>query len=91
MEEPNPEPVVQSRTEREAIPLATDVVVEDDRFNELFNTTDPSDLAAKFATGRINSIDSAMGINQRLLTVNELFGGDMQSFNASIAKLNGYE
>ena len=29
-----------------------------------------------------------MGINQRLLIVNELFGGDMQAFNNAVAKLN---
>ncbi len=66
----------------------TDVAVDEERFAAIFKSPESADLATKFASGRIETIDSAMGINQRLLIVNELFGGDMQAFNTSVQQLN---
>ena len=43
---------------------------------------------SRFGHVPIASIESAMGLNERIFTLNELFGGDKSLFDAWVAKLN---
>lgn len=45
-------------------------------------------LAAKLGYGSAYDLKSAIGINDKFLFVNELFGGSMEKFNKSIENLN---
>ena len=58
---------------------------------ELFIEKDPMDLSNRFANQPINDVAKAMGINERILTINELFGGDQQAFLSIVNRLNNAE
>jgi hypothetical protein len=45
-------------------------------------------LAAKLQHGSLSDLRSAIGINDKFLLVNELFGGSMEKYNKSIDNLN---
>lgn len=45
-------------------------------------------LAAKLQNRSVNDLRSAIGINDKFLLVNELFGGSMEKYNKSIENLN---
>lgn len=85
VEKPDSRPLHAVTQEAEA---QFDVAVDQSRFDAVFQIEEGANLAAKYASGRIDKIDNAMGINQRLLIVNELFGGDMQAFNGALTVLN---
>lgn len=66
--------------------VTTDVSPEMER---LFIINKAVDLSDKLAMSKIEDISKAMGINERLFNLNELFGGNMELFNNTIAILNG--
>ena len=45
-------------------------------------------LAAKLQNRSVNDLRNAIGINDKFLLVNELFGGSMEKYNKSIENLN---
>ena len=45
-------------------------------------------LAAKLQQNPVHDLRSAIGINDKFLFVNELFGGSMEKYNKSIENLN---
>lgn len=45
-------------------------------------------LAAKFQQAPVNDLKSSIGLNDKFLFVNELFGGSMEKYNKSIDNLN---
>lgn len=49
---------------------------------------DDNSLAAKLNKKPVDSLKTAIGINDKFLFVNELFGGSMEKFNKSIDNLN---
>lgn len=55
----------------------------------IFVKEEITDLADKLSMMKINDIAQAIGINSRLVMINELFNGDGNLFNATIKKLNG--
>lgn len=55
---------------------------------KLFIINKAVDLSDKLAMSRIEDINKAMGINERLFNLNELFGGNSELFNATLAQLN---
>jgi hypothetical protein len=50
--------------------------------------TVPQSLADKYQHDSLNDLRSAIGINDKFLLVNELFGGSMEKYNKSIDNLN---
>ncbi|HUR29931.1 MAG TPA: hypothetical protein VMZ69_00795 [Saprospiraceae bacterium] len=59
----------------------------DEELNKLFDLQ-KSDEGSRFSHVPIASIESAMGLNERIFTLNELFGGDKGLFDAWCTKLN---
>ena len=58
---------------------------------ELFDTNSGShDLSEKLSQTPIKDIKKAMGINERIFTMNELFGGDQAAFEDTLKALNGF-
>lgn len=60
----------------------------DPELDELFEESNLNDLSQRFANAPIKDIGKAMGINERILTINELFKGDQQSFQSTADALN---
>ncbi len=56
----------------------------------LFASDDSKDLRSKFSSLPISDISKSMGINDKILTINELFGGDQSLFNNVVKELNGF-
>ncbi len=56
----------------------------------LFESDESKDLRSKFSSLPISDISKSMGINDKILTINELFGGDQALFNNVVKELNGF-
>ncbi len=57
---------------------------------DLFNLTSGKDLADKLSSLPISDIKKAMGVNERIFTMNELFGGDQVVFDRALNSLNSF-
>lgn len=55
----------------------------------LFVFHEARDLGDKLRLSRIEDLSKAMGINERFLTINELFGGNHETFDRVLRHLNG--
>jgi len=61
----------------------------DDEFVELFNEdTDNKDLSGRLANSPIKDLTKAISINEKIFTVNELFGGNMVDMEQTLKALN---
>jgi hypothetical protein len=60
----------------------------DEALNKLFEVQKADEMGSRFSHVPIASIESAMGLNERIFTLNELFGGDKGLFDAWCTKLN---
>ncbi len=60
----------------------------DPELDTLFEESNLTDLSQRFANAPIKDIGKAMGINERILTINELFKGDQQAFQSTADALN---
>lgn len=54
----------------------------------IFESDRSSELSDKLSSMPITDIKRAIGINDRIFTINELFGGDIDLFNTTLDKLN---
>lgn len=54
----------------------------------LFATQEATDLSGKLRTSPIEDLSRAMGINERFLTINELFQSDHAAFDQTLRRLN---
>lgn len=61
----------------------------DEALAALFDMDTAKDHSSRFSQLPISDIGKSMGINDRILTVNELFGGDQLKFNQVVRELNG--
>ncbi len=61
---------------------------QQDILNKIFDQQKSDDIAHRFTQTPIPSIESAMGLNERIFTLNELFGGDKSLFDGTCQKLN---
>lgn len=58
---------------------------------ELFEKDTVAELSDKLSSSPIKDLTKAMGINERIFTVNELFGGNQDEFNNLMIALNGLD
>lgn len=58
-------------------------------YDELFELEKSNELSDRLSTVPISNIKMAMGINERFLTINELFKGKSGVFDKVVEKLNG--
>lgn len=101
--EPKPEPqivkmpVVEPVTVEETVPLHTDTPVRSAASTNgnghrdtsaLFLHHEARDLSDKLRLSPIEDLSRAMGINERFLTINELFGGEHEAFDRTLRTLN---
>lgn len=60
----------------------------DPDLEELFSFKTATELSEKLSELPITDIKKAMGLNERISTQNELFGGDAAAFDATVSTLN---
>lgn len=89
---PPPPPVVESSPAPVAIPTprkVTPTTVVDPEHADLFQvSTDARELSEKLGQTRIADLNNAMGLNERIFTVNELFGANNSLYRNVIRDLN---
>lgn len=88
--EPTPPPPPPVREEPPApAPVYKPASVQlDPDLEELFSFKTATELSEKLSELPINDIKKAMGLNERISTQNELFGGDAAAFDATVSTLN---
>lgn len=57
---------------------------------DVFGNTEDTSLAARLQKKPITDLTTAIGINDKFLLLNELFGGSMEKYNRSIKALNNF-
>jgi len=62
--------------------------VENKELENLFRIPKAKELSEKLSELPIKDLKKAMGINERIFTINELFGGEKAVYDAVIASLN---
>lgn len=92
-EKSNPLPEVDSYTNapepvKEPIKIHHASTESNEALNKLFDVTKTDDMTGRFSHVPIASIESAMGLNERIFTLNDLFGGNKSLFDSTCAKLN---
>ena len=75
----NTEPQVSTAASTEVAP---------GRFDSVFVEKSGTDVADKFQLQRVVTIEGAMGINERMQTTNELFGGEHNLFMETVTQIN---
>ena len=55
---------------------------------EIFQNAEVSELSDRLSMSAIKDMNRAMGINERIFTVKELFGGDTEIFNSVLTAIN---
>jgi hypothetical protein len=60
-------------------------------YDELFLFKEATDLSQKLSATPLKDLNKALGLNEKFLYINELFGGDVAKFQAAIKVLNDEE
>ena len=56
----------------------------------LFEFKEATELSEKLSMAPIKDLKKAMGLNEKIFTINELFGGDSKVFDETIKKLDSF-
>lgn len=67
---------------------STTPTVKKNDLEAIFDTPRSVDLSDRLSSQPLQRIESGLGINERILTINELFGGDITAFESALSKLN---
>jgi hypothetical protein len=60
----------------------------DDELDALFQIKESTELSERLSQLPIDDIWAAMGLNERIFTQNELFGGQSETFRSTVSELN---
>lgn len=64
---------------------------QEDKLDKLFESKQPNELSERLSQAPITDLTKAMGINEKILNINELFDGDQQAFDIALQKLNSFK
>jgi len=84
----NTPPPVYHQPKVTAVPQSSRPQVPNNDYEQLFQQENSNELSHKLSTLPISDLNKAMGINERIFTINELFRGDSTAFKKTIATLN---
>ena len=94
-EEPLEVPVIEPEIKEEPV----ETIIESNGSNDepelhqeiidLFNEKEVTDLSDRLGKIPVDDLNKTMGINERIFTIQELFGGDQSDFDETIRYLNG--
>jgi len=79
------EPVPEIKKAAKANPPAVD---SKEALEKLFDLPKMDEMSGRFSHVPITNIETALGLNDRIFTLNELFGGDKALFDATCSRLN---
>ncbi len=85
---------LKESTKAPAIKQAVKEVSTGGSMDALFESEEITDLSHKLSLTKVSNIGKSMGINEKVFTIKELFGGDQQSFNevlSSIHEMKSYD
>ncbi len=90
--EPEEEPEEEPKPEEEDSGIRTYRIVRENvpTLSDLLEKTEDNSLAARLQRKPVSDLISAIGINDKFLFLNELFGGSMEKYNKSIRSLNSF-
>lgn len=74
---PKPKPVVI----RESYKIPSELL-------EIFAEENATELSDKLGLSKVDDIRKSMGINEKIFTIKELFGGDQDKFNSILTKID---
>ncbi len=80
---------VQTSTVIELGEKEDDGLPEDEQLEILFSSENVSDLSGKLSNMPIKDLNAAFGLNEKIFTINELFGGNHGLYQEVINELNG--
>jgi hypothetical protein len=93
----------QDRSEAKTKVIDSDIAFEDnlkdtikeepkpilsDQYNELFVFDEVKDVSDRLSLSKISNLNKAIGINEKIFTVKELFGGDNEVYKTTVNALN---
>ncbi len=81
---PEPEPIV------ERVVQTTRTVVNGGDHEELFEQPEAKEVSERLSLSPIKDLKKAQGLNDKILTVKELFNGDQAIYENTIAQLNSF-
>ena len=84
----DPFPQTPLRIQREVEQVMTHKETIPSKYSVLFERSDQNELSDKLSLSPIDDLRRALGINDKLLVVNELFGGDQNEFQETVDRLN---
>ena len=89
---PEPEPEPEEPEEEEDSGIRTYRIVRENvpTLGDLLEKTEDNSLVARLQRKPVSDLISAIGINDKFLFLNELFGGSMEKYNKSIRSLNSF-
>jgi len=73
-----------------SVPQEKQSVNADEALSKLFDLQRHDDVSERFSHVPIDNIEAAMGLNERIFTLKELFGGDKTLFDATCEQLNKF-
>ena len=85
---PVQEPVKETLHKTFAPPVEKESKGGDEALSKLFELQTHDDVSDRFSQVPISNIESAMGLNERIFTLKELFGGDKALFDSTCSRLN---
>ena len=90
--EPEEEEEEEPEPEEEDSGIRTYRIVRENvpTLGDLLEKTEDNSLAARLQRKPVSDLISAIGINDKFLFLNELFGGSMEKYNKSIRSLNSF-
>ena len=88
--EPEEEPEPEEPEEDSGIRTYRIVRESATTLGDLLEKTEDNSLAARLQRKPVSDLISAIGINDKFLFLNELFGGSMEKYNKSIRSLNSF-
>lgn len=90
-EEQKPEPKREESPQPKPEPKATTTTTFNEDYDPLFEVKIATDLSQKLSAAPIADLSKALGLNEKFLYINELFGGDVNTFQATMQKLNEFD
>lgn len=83
-------PVIEQKEEVAVEELPTSLPLDDipAELAEIFDSGLNGDLGDKLSMSPINDMTKSMGINEKIFTITELFGGDNDIFNTIVRRIN---
>ena len=91
-EKPKPKNELEPEKSVEEKPKAEEVKpVFDKELLAIFDSAGGSELSDKLSATPISDLSKAFGLNDKIFTINELFGGDNALYNDTIRALNALE